>query len=161
MARSSIAFAAALALVMALSACAHNNPDQLAPAPRGYGARPGRAAFRNSTRRSATACSSTPIRPTSRRPRRRRSTSRPVAQPVQPLHLHDRRPCRRARHARIQLRPRRPPRRGGPRLSRRQGRLALAHEDDQLRQGAAGRDLRRHFLLVAESPRRHRAQRRA
>ena len=37
----------------------------------------------------------------------------------------------------------------------------FAHEDDQLWQGAAGRGLRRHFLLVAESPRRHRAQRRA
>ncbi len=42
-----------------------------------------------------------------------------------------------------------------------QGRLRLAHQDDQLRQGAAGGDLRRHFLLVAEPPRRHRAQRRA
>ena len=41
------------------------------------------------------------------------------------------------------------------------GVVRLAHEDDQLRQGAAGRGLRRHFLLVAESPRRHRAQWRA
>ena len=50
---------------------------------------------------------------------------------------------------------------GGARLSRGQGRLDVANEDDQLRQGAAGRRLRRHFVLVAEPPRRHRAERRA
>ncbi len=38
---------------------------------------------------------------------------------------------------------------------------AVAHEDDQLRQGAAGRGLQRHFVLVAKPPRRHRARRRA
>ena len=53
------------------------------------------------------------------------------------------------------------PRPGGARLPCRQGRRRLAHEDDQLRQGAARRGLRRHFLLVAEPPRRHGAQRRA
>ena len=50
---------------------------------------------------------------------------------------------------------------GGSRLSRRQGHLRFAHEDDQLWQGAAGRGLRRHLLLVSEPPRRHRAQRRS
>ena len=35
----------------------------------------------------------------------------------------------------------------------------LAHAHDLLRQGAAGRGLQRHFLLVAESARRHRARR--
>ena len=38
---------------------------------------------------------------------------------------------------------------------------AGAHAHDQLRQGAPGRGLQRHFLLVAEPPRRHRAERRA
>ena len=41
------------------------------------------------------------------------------------------------------------------------GVVRFAHEDDQLRQGAAGRGLRRHFLLVAEPPRGDGAQRRA
>ena len=36
---------------------------------------------------------------------------------------------------------------------------AFAHEDDQLWQGAAGRGLRRHLLLVPEPSRRHGAQR--
>ena len=43
-------------------------------------------------------------------------------------------------------------------LPDRQGRLGLADEDDQLRQGASGRGLRRHFLLVAEPPRGHGAR---
>ena len=40
------------------------------------------------------------------------------------------------------------------------GRRRQPHEDDLLRQGKAGRRLRRHFLLVAEPPRRHDAERR-
>ena len=124
-------------------------------------ARPAPAACRNSTRPSATACSSTPIRPTSRRRRRRRSTSRPPGSTGFPATLHRRGPRRRARHARVQFRARRPPRRGGQGLSRRQGRLDLAHEDDLLRQGAPGRDLRRHLLLVPEPPRGDGLERRA
>ena len=61
MTRSSIALAAALALSLALSACAHNNRQPR----RAAMARPARAACRNSTRRSATASSSPPIRPIS------------------------------------------------------------------------------------------------
>ena len=40
----------------------------------------------------------------------------PVAEAVFAIHLHRRRPCRRARHARIQSRARRPPRQRGARL---------------------------------------------
>ena len=46
-------------------------------------------------------------------------------------------------------------------LPRRQRRLGVADEDDQLRQGASRGRLRRHFLLVAEPPRRHCIERRA
>ena len=42
-----------------------------------------------------------------------------------------------------------------PRLARRR---RLAHQDHLLRQGTSGRGLRRHLLLVAEPPRRHRPQ---
>ena len=73
---------------------------------------------------------------------------------------HHRRPCRRARHPRIQSGARRPPRCRHPRLPHRQGRRRQAPEDDLLRQGASGRGLRRHLLLEPEPPRRHRAQRR-
>jgi len=41
-----------------------------------------------------------------------------MAAQLQPIRIPDRRPCRRARHARIQHRARRPPRPGGARLSR-------------------------------------------
>jgi peptidoglycan-associated lipoprotein len=47
-----------------------------------------------------------------------------------------RRPCRRARHARIQPRARRPPRRRDPRLPDRPRRRRQPHEDHLLRQGA-------------------------
>ncbi len=40
------------------------------------------------------------------------------------------------------------------------GRCGKSHQDDLLRQGTSGRGLRRHFLLVAEPPRRHHAERR-
>ena len=46
-------------------------------------------------------------------------------------------------------------------LSHRQGGRGLAHEDDQLWQGTAGRRLQRYFMLVAKPPRRHGAGRRA
>ena len=53
------------------------------------------------------------------------------------------------------------PRRDDQAISRRQRRRRRPHEDDQLWQGAPGRGLRRHFLLVAEPPRGHGARRRA
>ena len=71
-----------------------------------------------------------------------------------------RRPCRRTRHARIQSGAGRTPRCRDTRLSRRARRRRQPHEDDLLRQGTAGRRLRRHLLLVAEPPRGHDAERR-
>ena len=50
--------------------------------------------------------------------------------------------------------------RGDQELPRCARHLAGAHAHCELRQGAAGRGLQRHFLLVAESPRGHRAERR-
>ena len=76
------------------------------------------------------------------------------------LRLHRRRPRRRARHARIQPRARRPPRHRGARLHDRARHRRQPHAHRLLRQGAAGRRLRRHLLLVAEPPRRHGARRR-
>ncbi len=61
----------------------------------------------------------------------------------------------RARHARIQLRSRRPPGRGRQAISRRARHIRRAHSHDQLRQGTARRRLQRYFLLVAEPARRH------
>ena len=83
-----------------------------------------------------------------------------VAEQIRQLRHHRRRPCRRARHPRVQSGARRAPRRRYPRLPGRPRRSAQPHEDNLLRQGTSGRGLRRHFLLVAESPRGHRAQRR-
>ena len=74
------------------------------------------------------------------------------------LRLHHRGPCRRARHARIQHRARRAARPGGARLSGLARHPGAAHAHDLLRQGAAGRGLQRHLVLVAEPPRRHRAR---
>ena len=76
-----------------------------------------------------------------------------VAEPVSELRHRRRRPCRRARHARIQHRARRPPRRRHPRLPDRQGRAGQPPQDHLLRQGTPGRRVRRHLLLVAEPPR--------
>ena len=76
---------------------------------------------------------------------------------VQPV--HHRRPRRRARHARIQHRARRPPRADRARLSDLARHRGQPHAHDLLRQGTAGRGLQRHFLLVAEPPRGHGAQR--
>ena len=98
----SIALATALALGLGLAPARATTrtslPDMALPA---------RAACRNSTRRSATACSSIPIRPISHRPPRRRSTSRPHGSISTTIQLHDRGPRGRTRHARIQFRPRR------------------------------------------------------
>ena len=119
------------------------------------------AACRNSRRASATACSSTPtsteLTATATGDARQAGG---LAQPIPALHLHHRGPRRRARHARVQLRARRPARRNDQGLPDRQGRRGRAHEDDQLRQGAPGGGLQRHLLLVAEPPRGHRARRR-
>ena len=68
------------------------------------------------------------------------------------VHLHGRGPCRRARHARVQYRARRQAGAGGARLSGLARRAGASHAHDLLRQGAAGRGLRRHIVLVAESP---------
>ena len=73
--------------------------------------------------------------------------------------LHPRRPCRRTRHARIQHRARRPPGADRARLSDLARHPGQPHAHHLLRQGAAGRGLQRHLLLVAEPPRGHGAQR--
>ena len=116
---------------------------------------------RTSPSMSATASSSTPT-PRRSAPTRRQTLARQAQWLNQypQLRHHRRRPCRRARHPRIQSGARRPPRRRHPRLPGRPGRSGQPPEDDLLRQGTAGRRLRRHLLLVAEPPRRHRARRR-
>ncbi len=73
--------------------------------------------------------------------------------------VHRRRSRRRARHARIQHRARRPPGADRARLSDLARRRGEPHAHHLLRQGAAGRGVQRHFLLVAEPPRGHGAQR--
>ena len=93
-------------------------------------------------------------------PRRRAGHSRPpgaVAEQVPPVRRRRRRPCRRARHPRIQPGARRPPCRRRPRLPGLAGRRRQPRQDHFLRQGTPGRRLRRHLLLVAEPPRRHHA----
>src|SRR5690606_20145236 len=77
-----------------------------------------------------------------------------LAQPVPELPHHDRRPCRRARHPRIQYRPGRPPRLGGGELSRVARRQWPAHHQPVFRQGTPGGHLQRYFLLEPEPPRR-------
>ena len=62
-------------------------------------------------------------------------------QTYQPLLLHHRRPCRRARHPRIQHRARRPPRPVGAQLPRLARHRCEPHAHDLLRQGAPGRGL--------------------
>ena len=106
-------------------------PTASAPA-----APPPPAARRTSSSMSATASSSRPTRALSA------------------LHLHHRGPCRRARHARIQLFAWCPPRPDGARLPRLARSRRQPHAHHLLRQGAAGRGLQRHLLLVAEPPRR-------
>ncbi len=88
----------------------------------------------------------------------RRLTVRLSGLPSTELQDHGRRPCRRARHPRIQPGTWRPPCQCNARLSRLARRSGCAHEDDLLRQGTSGRHLRRHFLLVAEPSRRHRSR---
>ena len=91
-----------------------------------------------------------------------RATLDNQAQWLQPLFailLHRRRSRRRARHPRIQYRARRPPRPDRARISCLPRRKPAAHAHDLLRQGTSGRGLRRHLLLVAESPLGHRAER--
>ena len=118
------------------------------------------AASRTSWSMSATACSSRPIPRSCRRRRAPRSTSRRSGsthyQPVRPVHR--RRPRRRARHARIQSRARRPARADGARLPDLARRRRQPHPHHLLRQGAAGGAVRRHFLLVAEPSRGHRSR---
>ena len=120
-----------------------------------------RARRRTSPSMSATASSSIPTRPRSAPTPRRRwpRQAQWLNQYTQLCHRH-RRPCRRARHARIQSGARRPPCRRHPRLPDRRGCRRQPPEDDLLRQGTSGRGLRRHLLLVAEPPRGHHAQRR-
>ena len=101
----------------------------------------------------------TRLRPSSRR--KSRATLDKQAQwlnQLQSLCLHHRRSRRRARHARIQYRARRPSRADGAGISGLARRRGAAHAHHLLRQGAAGRGVQRHLLLVAEPPRRDRAQ---
>ena len=72
----------------------------------------------------------------------------------------DRGPRRRARYTRIQHRAWSPPRSHRSRLHGRPWHRSAADAHGLLRQGTAGRRLRRHLLLVAEPPRCHRSRRR-
>ena len=76
-----------------------------------------------------------------------------VAAAVSAVHHHHRRPCRRARHARIQHRARRQARHLGAQLPRAERHQRQPHPHHLLRQGASGGGLQRHLVLVAESPR--------
>ena len=77
-----------------------------------------------------------------------------VAAEIHQLPDHDRRPCRRTRHARIQHRARRTACCGSDaNISSARGVPAKRMQHDLLRQGTAGRGLRRHLVLVAEPPR--------
>src|SRR3954449_13049540 len=82
----------------------------------------------------------------------------PAPLPAPPL--PGRGPRRRARPPRVQLLARRPPLAGGARLPLLARHRRLSHPHRLLRQGASGRDLQRHLMLVAEPPRRDRARRR-
>ena len=101
--------AAAVVAALALGACAKNPTDVGALDTRGgaggaggAGARAPRALVRSgSPVNVGDRVSSIPIFPTCRRQPKPRSTSRPNGSRNTPLHLHYRRPCRRARHARI------------------------------------------------------------
>ena len=74
--------------------------------------------------------------------------------------LRHRRPRRRARHARIQPRTRRPPRHRRARLHDLARHRGEPHAHHLLRQGTPGGGVQRHLLLVAEPPRRDSALRR-
>src|SRR5215216_6085033 len=65
-----------------------------------------------------------------------------------------------SRYPRVQLFARRPPLAGGARLPLVARHRRLSHPHRLLRQGAPGRDLQRHLVLVAEPSRRDRARRR-
>ena len=148
-------------MALAIAGCASRRRRTAPPISASAAAPRRRARRRTSPSMSATASSSTPT-PRSIRADAQGDTVPPgaVAQPVRQLRHHHRGPCRRARHARIQSGARRPPRRRHARLPGRPRRRRQPPEDHLLRQGKAGRGLRRHLLLVAEPPRRHRAQRR-
>ena len=110
--------AALVVLVVAVAACSRNGAGGTGVGNLGPAAAP-RAASRNSSCRSATACSSRPIRRTSP-PTAMATLDKQAAwlnQYSQVPH-HDRRPCRRARHPRVQHRAGRPPRLGGGELPR-------------------------------------------
>ena len=113
-----------------------------------------RAAPRISWSMSATVSSSRPTRPISPPCGCHPHQAGAVAAALFAGDVHRRRPCRRARHARIQHRPRRPARRRRPRVHDRARHRAEPHKDNFLRQGAASRGLRRYLLLVAEPARR-------
>ena len=156
--RSSIALAAALALGLALGACAHNNPDNLAA---GYGAAiPGTVQDFNQTvgDRVFFDTDQTDLSP---------SAQATLDKQAAWLNQYNKYNFTIEGHA-----DERGTREYNFALGERRaqavhdylaakGVCAFAHEDDQLRQGAAGRGLRRHFLLVAEPTRRHGAQRRS
>src|SRR5207237_8649838 len=76
-----------------------------------------------------------------------------VAAELQPLLLHDRRPCRRARYPRIQHCAGRSACPMGADLPCVTRDRSLENADDLLRQGTPRRGLQRHLLLVSEPPR--------
>ena len=152
-----------LSLGLALGACAQNPNEatrSMAPAAHGAAGAPG--SYQEFSSTSATACSSTPTRPT--------STSQGEAtldKQAEWLNRYSRYNFtveghadeRGTREYNFALGSRRAENVKNYLIAK--GVSALADEDDQLRQGAPGRRLRRHLLLVAEPPRRHRAARRA
>ena len=146
-------FAAVVAAALAMAGCAKNNDQNLA----GGAAAPGsQQDFRRQCRRSRLLRNQ--FLGADRSGPRHARQAVAMAQQLQPLFLHRRRPRRRARHARIQYRARRPPRRDRAAISRLARHRGHAHAHHLLRQGAAGCAVQRHFLLVAKPPRRDRAR---
>ena len=117
-------------------------------------AAPRRAASRTSSSTSATAYSSKPIRPSSRRRRARRWTSRRSGSATT-ANMPSRSKATPTNAARVNTTSRSA--RAAPQTVREYlvvaRRLGPAHAHHLLRQGTAGRGVQRHFLLVAEPPR--------
>ena len=161
MTRSSIALAAALALGLALSACAHNNPDNLAAgaAGAGYGASgPGSVQEFNQTvgDRVFFTTDQTDLSPTAQATLDKQAAWLNQYNKYS-FTIEGHADERGTREYNFALGSRRAQAVHDYLVAK--GISGSRDEDDQLWQGAAGRGLRRHFLLVAKSPRRHRAQR--
>ncbi len=156
MTRSSIALAAALALGLALSACAHNNPDNLAA---GYGAAgPGSVQEFNQTvgDRVFFTTDQTDLSPTAQATLDKQAAWLNQYNKYS-FTIEGHADERGTREYNFALGSRRAQAVHDYLVAK--GISGFAHEDDQLWQGAARRGLRRHLLLVSEPSRRHCPQR--